>query len=65
MISDSREQPLLRFRGSTGKCRMTFEAKTEVQGLPLLAGLGYYIILLHDEDAGVIAASAAAAAASG
>jgi hypothetical protein len=62
---DSAGTPLLRFRGSPRKCRMTFEAKTEVPDLPLLAALGYYILLLHDEDTAVVVTASAAAAASG
>lgn len=61
---DASGEPLLRFHGSPRKCRMTFEANTEVADLPLLAALGYYIIILHEEDsaAAITAASAAAAA---
>ena len=61
---DASETPLLRFRGNPRKCRMTFEAKTEVPDLPLLAALGYYILLLHEEDSAVAITAGAAAAAS-
>jgi hypothetical protein len=61
---DASETPLLRFRGSPRKCRMTFEPKTEVSDLPLLAALGYYILLLHEEDsAAAVTASVGAATA--
>jgi hypothetical protein len=60
---DENQMPLLRFRGGTGKCRMTFVADRDFAELPLIAALGYYIIQLNDEDAGVIAGAAAAAAA--
>jgi len=57
---DENQMPLLRFRGSTGKCRMTFVSGADFPELPLIAALGYYIIQLNAEDAGVIAGAAAA-----
>jgi hypothetical protein len=60
---DENQMPVLRFRGGTGKCRMTFGSVPEFPELPLLGALGFYIIQLNEEDAGAIAGAAAAAAA--
>jgi hypothetical protein len=60
---DSSQMPLLRYRGSVGKCRMTLETPTIFPELPLLAALGYYILQLHAEDSGSTGAAIAAAAA--
>lgn len=62
-IAGPDRNPLLRFRGGPGKCRMAFVSSSPEPRLPLLAALGYYLIQLTDEDAGVIAAIAGAAAA--
>src|SRR5262249_42599783 len=47
------EQPMLRFRGSPRKCRMTFDTAADGPDLTLLAALGYYLIMLHEEDSAV------------